>query len=151
MLICQKKSEYVHLTVDHSSEGQSEERPLSNGVCGSFFTSGAKWLETNFFSTLCLLCHIYFLFQRKYRIWNLTRWIPLSWIPIPVCELTYPADECSKKFGGNVAWNWLNNSRQIGRKCLRFLFPKKKKLARSQERKMNKHNITAYFLYGRNL
>ena len=35
MLICQKKSEYVNLTVDHSSEGQSEERPLSDGVCGS--------------------------------------------------------------------------------------------------------------------
>ena len=29
-------------------------------------------------------------------------------------------DECSKNFGGNGAWNWLNHCRQMVRKCLRL-------------------------------
>ena len=42
-----------------------------------------------------------FLFSKEMQNMKFNKTNTLSWVHIPLCELTYPADECLKNFGGN--------------------------------------------------
>ena len=151
MLICQKNSEYVNLSrplIRRTIRGKATQQ-----WCLWFvFHKWCKMIRNPFFQYSLFTMPQIFPFSKEIQNMKFNKMNtpflgthPTLWIHISCWWV-------SKKISGVMVLgnDWILNSRQIGRKCLQFFF-RKRKLAQSQERKINKHNIIAYFLYGRNL